>query len=65
MVLVKNTGILPLTDATQTIGVIGPNADEVMTLLGNYYGTPSHPVTPLAGIKAAAGSTRKVLYARG
>jgi beta-glucosidase len=65
MVLVKNTGILPLRDAARTIGVIGPNADEVMTLLGNYYGTPSHPVTPLAGIKAAAGSTRKILYARG
>ena len=65
MVLVKNNGILPLGDAARTIGVIGPNADEVMTLLGNYYGTPSHPVTPLAGIKAAAGSTRRVLYARG
>ena len=65
MVLVKNTGILPLSDAVRTIGVIGPNADEVMTLLGNYYGTPSHPVTPLAGIEAAAGSARKVLYARG
>ena len=61
----KNSGILPLGDAARTIGVIGPNADEVMTLLGNYYGTPSHPVTPLAGIKAAAGSTRRVLYARG
>jgi beta-glucosidase len=65
IVLVKNTGVLPLTDAARTIGVIGPNADEVMTLLGNYYGTPSHPVTPLAGIKAAAGAGRKVLYARG
>ena len=42
IVLLKNTGILPLSKDIGTIGVIGPNADEVMTLLGNYYGTPSH-----------------------
>jgi beta-glucosidase len=45
--------------------VIGPNADSVEVLLGNYNGQPSHPVTPLAGIRAKAGPGTKVLYARG
>ena len=65
MVLVKNNGLLPLSPRTGTIAVVGPNADEVMTLLGNYYGTPSKPVTILAGIRAAVGPATKVLYARG
>ena len=65
IVLLKNDGLLPLSPALKTIAVVGPNADEVMTLLGNYYGSPSHPVTPLAGIRAAAGPGTTVLYARG
>ena len=56
--------MLPLAANTKTIAVIGPNADEVMTLLGNYYGTPSKPVTLLQGIRNAVPSA-KVLYARG
>ena len=64
MVLLKNTGVLPLAANTKTIAVIGPNADEVMTLLGNYYGTPSKPVTLVQGIRNAVPSA-KVLYARG
>ena len=35
-----------------------------MTLLGNYYGTPSKPVNALAGIRAALPDA-KVIYARG
>jgi beta-glucosidase len=65
VVLLKNDGLLPLSRTLQTIAVVGPNADEVMTLLGNYYGTPSKPVTVLAGIRNAAGPRTKVLYARG
>ena len=64
VVLLKNTGVLPLAANTKTIAVIGPNADEVMTLVGNYYGTPSKPVTLVQGIRnAAAGG--EVIYARG
>ena len=44
---------------------IGPNADDTEVLLGNYNGTPSKPVTPLAGIRAKVGSSANVLYARG
>ncbi|MFA6112537.1 MAG: glycoside hydrolase family 3 C-terminal domain-containing protein [Sphingomonas sp.] len=53
MVLLKNQGdLLPLTGAPKTIAVIGPNADSIDTLVGNYYGTPSRPVTVLDGIRA-------------
>jgi beta-glucosidase len=65
IVLVKNDGLLPLSRSVGTIAVVGPNADDLMTLLGNYYGTPSKPVTVLAGIRNAAGPNTRVLYARG
>jgi beta-glucosidase len=65
MVLLKNEGVLPLSRDIGTIAVIGPTADEVMSLLGNYYGTPAAPVTILQGIREAVGSKTKVLYSRG
>ncbi|HUG54710.1 MAG TPA: glycoside hydrolase family 3 N-terminal domain-containing protein, partial [Vicinamibacteria bacterium] len=65
IVLLKNDGLLPLSPELGTLAVVGPNADEVMTLLGNYYGTPAKPVTVLAGIRDAVGPRTKVLYARG
>ncbi len=66
MVLLKNTGILPL-DKTKikTIAVIGPNADNTRVLYGNYNGTASKPITVLQGIKDAAGPDVKVLYSKG
>jgi beta-glucosidase len=66
IVLLKNEGgVLPLSRQTKTIAVIGPNADSVEVLLGNYNGQPSHPVTPLAGIRQKVGPGTRVLYARG
>jgi beta-glucosidase len=66
IVLLKNDGVLPLARTVRTIAVVGPNANELMSLLGNYYGTPSKPMTALAGIRtAAAQSGAKVIYARG
>jgi beta-glucosidase len=52
LVLLKNDGLLPLKAAPRRIAVIGPNADSVDALVGNYNGTPSKPVTLLAGLKA-------------
>ncbi|WP_243455766.1 glycoside hydrolase family 3 protein [Sphingosinicella sp. BN140058] len=52
MVLLKNDGLLPLKQAPKRIAVIGPNADNVDALVGNYNGTPSAPVTVLAGLRA-------------
>ncbi len=64
VVLLKNTGVLPLAANTKKVAVIGPNADEIMTLVGNYYGTPSKPVTLVQGIRNAL-PAGDVVYARG
>jgi beta-glucosidase len=53
MVLLKNEGgLLPLKAAPRRIAVVGPNADSYDTLVGNYYGLPSNPITVLDGIRA-------------
>jgi beta-glucosidase len=52
LVLLKNDGLLPLAAPPRRIALIGPNADSVEALVGNYNGTPSRPVTLLAGLKA-------------
>ncbi|HET7267557.1 MAG TPA: glycoside hydrolase family 3 C-terminal domain-containing protein [Oleiagrimonas sp.] len=53
MVLLKNDGLLPLSRDVKHIAVIGPTADNVAALLGNYHGTPMRPVTILDGIRNA------------
>jgi len=65
IVMLKNDGMLPLSRDIKTLAVIGPTADEVMSLLGNYYGTPAAPVTILQGIRDAVGKQTKVSYSRG
>ncbi|HLU06530.1 MAG TPA: glycoside hydrolase family 3 C-terminal domain-containing protein [Woeseiaceae bacterium] len=65
MVLLKNDGLLPLSRDIGTLAVIGPTADEVMSLLGNYYGTPRDPVTVLQGIRNAVGRETTVIHSRG
>ncbi len=66
IVLLKNDGLLPLDrKKIKSIAVIGPTADEIMSLLGNYYGSPAAPVTILQGIREAVGPAMKVLYSRG
>lgn len=66
IVLLKNDGVLPLDrKRVRRIAVIGPNADSVRVLVGNYNGTPARPVTLLAGIKAVAGRRVDVTYAAG
>lgn len=62
---VNNKPLLPLSKNLKTIAVIGPTADEIMSLLGNYYGTPYQPATILQGIREAAGENTMVIYARG
>ncbi len=65
IVLLKNEGVLPLRKDLATIAVIGPNANDVDVLLGNYNGVPSNPVTPLKGIRQKVSPDTKVIYARG
>jgi beta-glucosidase len=66
IVLLKNQGgLLPLSRDIRSIAVLGPNADDPSVLVGNYHGTPSRPVTPLAGIRGAVSPETKVWYAEG
>jgi beta-glucosidase len=65
LVLLKNDGLLPLRRDLSALAVIGPNADDVPVLLGNYNGTPSHAVTPLEGLRNHVSAPTQVLYARG
>ncbi len=58
-------GLLPLRKDLNSIAVIGPNADSLDVLLGNYFGTPSRYVTPLEGIRNAVSADTRVWYAKG
>jgi beta-glucosidase len=52
IVLLKNeNNILPLSKDVKKVAVIGPNANDLETLLANYNGFPSNPITPLKGIQ--------------
>ena len=65
-VLLKNDGLLPLdADTAGTIGVIGPNANSRIALMGNYHGTASRYVTVLEGIQDAMDGKGRVLYSEG
>jgi beta-glucosidase len=64
MVLLKNNGVLPFKKGVKKIAVIGPNADALDVLVGNYNGTPSKPVTVLSGMRERFG-VANVLYAPG
>lgn len=66
-VLLKNDGILPLSPDLRRIAVIGPNADMMYNLLGDYTAPQdsSSVITPLEGIKNAAAKGTEVVYAKG
>jgi beta-glucosidase len=64
IVLLKNSGILPFKTAPGHIAVIGPTADLLPSILGNYVGTPLNPVTPLDGMVKQFRSS-PILYAQG
>jgi beta-glucosidase len=65
IVLLKNRDqFLPLKKKYGTIAVIGPNADSLDALVGNYNGTPTHPVTVQAGIRQRFPQS-KVVYVEG
>jgi beta-glucosidase len=64
MVLLKNDGSLPLNSSVKNIAIIGPLADSIPALEGNYNGTSSHYVTPLEGIRKQFASA-EVTYTPG
>lgn len=63
IVLLKNSdNTLPLKKTIKKIAVLGPNADNRISVLGNYNGTPSKTVSILDGIKEKLGNNVEVVY---
>jgi len=63
IVLLRNENhTLPLNKNLKKIVVLGPNADNPISVLGNYNGTPSEIVTALQGIKNKVGNQTEVIY---
>ncbi|MDY0989459.1 glycoside hydrolase family 3 C-terminal domain-containing protein [Flavobacterium sp. CFBP9031] len=63
IVLLKNEkNTLPLNKKLKKIVVLGPNADNSISILGNYNGTPSQLTTVLQGIKEKVGPETEVVY---
>ena len=65
MLLKNQDGILPFKSNVKTLAVIGPNAESLPALEGNYNGTSSHPVYPVEGIRKVFAGKAKVVYAQG
>jgi beta-glucosidase len=67
IVLLKNNGALPLdSKKIKTLGIIGPNADNRLALIANYFGAASRYITPLDGIKQFAEDAGiRVFYSEG
>jgi len=65
IVLLKNdNNLLPLSKKLKKVAVIGPNANDLEVLLGNYNGFPSNPKTPLTGIREKLPNS-EVVFAQG
>ena len=65
IVLLKNDGLLPLSlEKRPKIGIIGPNADSIASLHGNYHGTSARYCTILEGFRSILGD-EYVYYSQG
>jgi beta-glucosidase len=65
IVLLKNrNGTLPLKPSIRKLAVVGPTADLLESIEGNYNGVASHPVSPLDGMRKQFGSDN-IIYAPG
>ncbi|HWC55293.1 MAG TPA: glycoside hydrolase family 3 C-terminal domain-containing protein [Chitinophagaceae bacterium] len=65
IVLLRNeNNLLPLSKKIKKIAVLGPNADNANTQLGNYNGFPSVVTTVLMGLKEKLGSNTDIFYSR-
>lgn len=66
IVLLKNeNNTLPLKKDVKSIAVIGPNANNLEVMLGNYNGFPSKYSTPLEGVKNKVAQNTKVYFETG
>lgn len=63
IVMLKNDQeTLPLKKNLKKIVVLGPNADNPISILGNYNGNPSKLTTMLQGIRNKVGKDTEVVY---
>jgi beta-glucosidase len=66
VVLLKNDGLLPLDRMKiHNLAIFGINANYAGTLVGNYNGDPTHPVTFAQGLVELLGTNTEVFYAPG
>lgn len=67
VVLLKNSGVLPLSTSLRSIAVIGPMADAPHDQMGTWVfdGEKSHTVTPLKALREAVGNRVNILYEQG
>ena len=63
IVLLRNQDhLLPLSKKIKRIALLGPNADNRISILGNYNGTPSRLYTVLDGLKDKLGDKAEIYY---
>jgi beta-glucosidase len=65
IVLLKNTGVLPLAPALRSVMIVGPGAASTDVLLGNYFGLNPALVTLLEGLVARVPEGVRVGYSAG
>jgi beta-glucosidase len=65
VLLKNNSSTLPLSKKLERIAVIGPNADNWESLVGNYNGIAKNPVTVLQGIRNKVEPEVEVVYEEG
>ena len=67
VVLLKNTGVLPLNNTVKTIALIGPMADAPHDQLGTWVfdGEKARTITPLAALQQQYGQQVKINYEKG
>ncbi|MFN8241869.1 MAG: glycoside hydrolase family 3 C-terminal domain-containing protein [Bacteroidales bacterium] len=66
IVLLKNdAALLPLGKDIRTLAIIGPNADNFESLVGNYNGIAKNPVTILKGITGKLTPDTRIIHEEG
>jgi beta-glucosidase len=66
IVLLKNTGVLPLASAAGRIAVVGPNADRAVIMGGGSAGVePDHRTSPLEALRTTFGDGTTFVYEPG
>ena len=66
MVLLKNTGVLPLPASVGRVALVGPNADRAVMMGGGSAGVePDHRTSPLDALRARLGAGVSIVHEPG